>query len=355
MPEPIVAASVGITERVPVSTGTRRIPSLKFRGKAVLSVSVGWERGDRMNDIAASARRTTRFRRLVEAPEALLLPGVHDALTARIAEKLGFQAITAGGYAASATLLGRPDTSQLSQTEMAYFYARLCDAVDIPVFGDGDTGFGSMTNAARTVRLYERAGLGGMFLEDQVYPKRCGHMAGKDVVPVEDMLAKLKAGLDARVDPDFVIMARTDALAVNGIDDAIERMALYREAGADLLFVEAPRSLADMRRICDELDGPCLANMIEGGLTPTLTVDELQEIGFAVVTYPVGSTYAMAKAVEAYLSELKLAGTSKGFEDRMMAFDDFNAAIGLGALRARESAYQDQAQELTAKKRGENG
>ena len=295
-------------------------------------------------------RRTTRFRQLVESDDILLLPGVHDALSARIAEQAGFQAITAGGYAASATLLGRPDTSQLSQTEMADFYWRLCDAVDIPVVGDGDTGFGNITNAARTVRLYERAGLTGFFIEDQVYPKRCGHMAGKAVVPVEEMLGKLKAALDARVDSDLVIMARTDALAVNGIDDALERMALYREAGADLLFVEAPRSVEDMHRICRELDGPCLANMIEGGLTPCLPLAELASIGFAVATYPVGATYAVANTMRAYMHHLFDTGATVGFKGGMMNFDDFNDAIGLGAQRANEASYQEAANRLVARK-----
>jgi len=157
-------------------------------------------------------KRTTRFRQLILAPEIAIMPGVQDALTARIAADEGFQVITCGGYASTASLLGQPDTSQLTMSEMADHYERICDAVPVPVFGDGDTGFGNMTNTARTVRCYERSGLAGMFIEDQVFPKRCGHMAGKQVVPVEEMVSKLKAALDTRVDGDFVIMARTDAL-----------------------------------------------------------------------------------------------------------------------------------------------
>ena len=295
-------------------------------------------------------RRTTAFRRLIEAPEILLLPGVHDALSARIAEQAGFSAITCGGYSASATLLGAPDTSQLSLTEMADHYARLCDAVALPVFGDGDTGFGNATNAARTVRHYERAGLAGMFIEDQVFPKRCGHMAGKDVIPATEMAGKLKAALDARSDPDFVIMARTDAIAVTGLDDALERMALYREIGVDLLFVEAPRSVAEMRRICRELDGPCLANMIDGGQTPVLPLEELSEIGFAVATYPVAATYVVAKAMQDFMAHLASTGTTRGTEDAMLTFDAFNRIVGLEALREREEAYQQLAAKA-AKKR----
>jgi len=276
------------------------------------------------------------------------MPGVHDALSARIAEQVGFQVITCGGYSATATLLGRPDTSQLSMTELADHYARLCDAVAIPVFGDGDTGFGNVTNVARTVRAYERAGLAGMFIEDQVFPKRCGHMAGKDVVPAEEMVAKLKAALDSRVDPDFVIMARTDALAVNGIDDAIERMALYREVGADLLFVEAPETVEQMRRICAELDGPCLANNIEAGASPVLPAAQLQEIGYAVMTHPVAATYTMAKAVRELMETLLRDGTTDAVRDRMVDFAEFNEIVGLGDLRRREQDYLEFARTKTS-------
>jgi methylisocitrate lyase len=268
-------------------------------------------------------KRTTRFRQLIEAPEIAIMPGVHDALTARIAEQAGFQVITCGGYSATATLLGQPDTSQLSMTEMADHYARLCDAVSIPVFGDGDTG------------------LAGMFIEDQVFPKRCGHMAGKDVVPREEMVGKVKAALDARHDPDFVIMARTDSLAVNGIDDAIERMALYREIGADLLFVEAPETNEQMRRICSELDGPCLANNIEAGTSPVLPADELQEIGYALMTHPVAATYTVAKAIRELMEALLRDGTTAAVRDRMAEFDEFSEIVGLDRLREREQNYLD--------------
>jgi methylisocitrate lyase len=273
---------------------------------------------------------------LVEAPEILVMPGVHDALGARIAERAGFAALTCGGYSATAGLIGEPDTSQLTATELADHYARLCDAVAIPVFGDGDTGFGSVTNVRRTVRAYERAGLAGMFIEDQTFPKRCGHMAGKSVISVAEMLAKLKTALDTRNDPDFVIMARTDALAVNGIEDALERAVLFREAGADLLFVEAPRSAEQMRRICRTVAAPCLANNIDGGLTPVLSAVELQEIGYAVTTNALMPTYVYAKAMQELYAHFKVAGTTKGFEARMLAFDEFNALVGLAELRERE-------------------
>ncbi|MCC7048281.1 MAG: isocitrate lyase/PEP mutase family protein [Alphaproteobacteria bacterium] len=299
-------------------------------------------------------RRTTRFRRLIEAKEILVLPGAHDALSARLIEQAGFAAITAGGYSATATLLGQPDTGQLSVTEMADFYARLCDSVALPLFADADTGYGNVTNVARTVRSYERAGVAGLFIEDQVAPKRCGHMAGKAVIPAEEMVGKVKAALDARVDPDLVIMARTDALTVTGLDDAIDRAQLYREAGADLIFVESPRSVAEMRRICTEIDAPLLANNVEAGLSPILPAAELQKIGYAAVVYPVAATYAVARAVSELMATLKRDGTTAAYRRRMATFDEFNAMVGLPELRRSEAEKQDFAHALMQRARGDN-
>lgn len=293
-------------------------------------------------------KRTTRFKQLVLAPEILLLPGVQDALTARIAVDAGFSAITCGGYATTATLLGAPDTSQLGMTEMADHYARICDAVDVPVFADADTGFGNVTNVRRTVRAYERAGVAGFFIEDQVFPKRCGHMPGKAVVPVEEMVAKLKAALDARQDPDLMIMARTDALAVNGLDDAIERGRLYREIGADMVFVEAPTSVDQMRRICAEIDAPCMANNVEGGSTPILPAAELQAIGYAVSVFPCATTYTITHAVGRLMRTLMETGTTDGARDGMLDFEGFNRFIGLPEQRRREADLQDFARAKTA-------
>ncbi|MGQ0676110.1 MAG: isocitrate lyase/PEP mutase family protein [Rhodospirillales bacterium] len=305
-------------------------------------------------------RRTTRFRRLVEAKEILVLPGAYDALTARIVEQAGFKAVSAGGYTATASLLGQPDTGQLGMSEMADFYARMCDATSLPVFADADTGYGNVTNVARTVRAYERAGVAGLFIEDQVAPKRCGHMAGKAVIPPVEMAAKIKAALDARRDPDLVIMARTDALAVNGIDDAIARGQLYREAGADMIFVEAPRSVAEMRRICREIDAPAMANNIEGGLTPFLPAAELEKIGYAMVAFVLGITFSIARAAAELMATLKRDGTTAAFRRRMMSFDAFNALVGLKELRQREAEKQDFAAALmerigTGSKRAASG
>lgn len=285
-------------------------------------------------------RRTTRFRRLMEAPEILVLPGVHDALSLRIAEQAGFKAVAAGGYAATASLLGAPDVGQLTMTEMADMYARLADRSTLPIFADADTGHGNTSNVARTVRAFERAGVAALFLEDQVSPKRCGHMEGKAVVPPVEMVAKLKAALDARVDADLVICARTDARAVEGLDAAIERAELYREAGADLMFVEAPRSVEELRRVCSEIAGPCLANCIEGGRTPALPAPELEEMGFAAVAWPVSATYAVARALQEVYAALAAEGTTEAVEDRLLDFEEFNELIGLAELRAAEAAHE---------------
>ena len=294
-------------------------------------------------------KRTTRFKNLIHDSRILSLPGIHDPLTARIAQQIGFEAITCGGYSISASMLGAPDVSVLSVSEMADHYARVCDAVDLPVFGDGDTGFGNITNTARTVRSYERSGLAGMFIEDQVFPKRCGHMTGKDVAPIEEMVGKLKCALDAREDPDFVIMARTDANAVYGIDIAIERAQIYREVGADLIFVEAPININEMQRICDEVDGPCLANNIEGGASPVLPADKLQDIGYAVFTNPVALTHAVAHMAFDILGALKRDGTTQAVADRIMDFEAFHEVVGLKEIRDGERSYQDFAENITSK------
>jgi carboxyvinyl-carboxyphosphonate phosphorylmutase len=284
-------------------------------------------------------KKTTLLKKSILAPEILVMPGAHDVLSARIIEKSGFNAFFVGGYAVSATLLGKPDISLLTLTEMAGQAARLNDATDIPFLIDADTGYGGVLNVARTVREMERAGAAGLFIEDQVFPKRCGHMDGKQVIAPEDMIAKIKAAMDARSDPDFIIMARTDALAVYGIQEAIDRGTLYREAGADAIFVEAPMSRDDMSRINREIDAPTAANMVEGGKTPFLRAKELETLGFNMVLFPVSATYALAKAVEDIMVELKQTGTTKGLANRMWQFGDFYRFIDVEAFRAKERTY----------------
>jgi carboxyvinyl-carboxyphosphonate phosphorylmutase len=284
-------------------------------------------------------KKTTLLKKSILAPEILVMPGAHDVLSARIIEKSGFNAFFVGGYAVSATLLGKPDISLLTLTEMAGQAARLNDATDIPFLIDADTGYGGVLNVARTVREMERAGAAGLFIEDQVFPKRCGHMDGKQVIAPEDMIAKIKAAMDARSDPDFIIMARTDALAVYGIQEAIDRGTLYREAGADAIFVEAPMSRDDMSRINREIDAPTVANMVEGGKSPFLCAKELETLGFNMVLFPVSATYALAKAVEDIMAELKQTGTTEGVANRMWQFGDFYRFIDVEAFRAKERTY----------------
>jgi carboxyvinyl-carboxyphosphonate phosphorylmutase len=284
-------------------------------------------------------RKTTLFKKLVLDEEILVLPGAYDALSAKIIEQAGFKAVTLGGYPASASLLAKPDVSLLTLTEMVDHLRHMVEAVDIPVFGDGDTGHGNVTNVARTIRLFENSGVAGLFIEDQVFPKRCGHMEGKQVVLVEEMCAKIKAAVDARMDQDLMIMARTDALAVHGLDAAIERGNRYKEAGADIIFVEAPPSVEDMRRVCREIKAPMLANMVEGGKTPIITTKELQDIGYSVATFPLSTLYAAAHGVRSAMETLFKTGSTSGYMDKMLNFTDFNNLVGLEKLRAKEAHY----------------
>ena len=292
-------------------------------------------------------KKTTRFRRLLDSPEILVLPGAHDALTAKIISQCGFDAYVAGGYSATAGLLGAPDISQLSMTEMAEFYARLCDASPLPLLADADTGYGGPANVVRTVRAYERAGVAALFIEDQVFPKRCGHMEGKRVVQQSEWLEKIKAALDTRLDQDLVVMARTDALAVDGIDEALERAHLALDSGADLVFVEAPTDIDQMRRICSELDGLTLANNVEGGKTPFLSVQELEDIGYAAVAFPVSATYVIVKAVRELMAALAKEGTTLGIAGQMVSFEEFNRVVGLEDIRFRETEWAKFAKSIT--------
>lgn len=284
-------------------------------------------------------KKTTLFKNLVLDDEILVLPGAYDALSAKIVEQVGFKAVTLGGYPASASLLAKPDVSLLTLTEMVNQARYIAESVDIPLFVDGDTGHGNVTNVERTVRLFENAGVAGLFIEDQVFPKRCGHMEGKQVIATEEMVTKIKAAVDARVDDDLMLMARTDSLAVYGIDEAIERGNRFAEAGADIIFIEAPPSVEDMRRICREVKAPMTANMVEGGKTPILTAEELQDIGYRIATFPLSTLYAAAWGVRAAMRELYTKGTTSGTMGRMVTFSEFNALVGLDKVREKESYY----------------
>ncbi len=284
-------------------------------------------------------RKTTLFKKYIQDEEILIMPGAHDALCAKIAQSVGHKAVTVGGYSSSASLLGQPDISLLTLTEMTDCYRRIADSIDIPLFADGDTGHGGLLNVRRTVKEIEKTGVAGMFIEDQVFPKRCGHMLGKQVIPSEEMEAKLRAAVDARQDDDFIIMARTDALAVEGLEYAIERGNLYREAGADIIFVEAPGTFEEMQAITTQVKAPTMANNIEGGRSPLLSAKELQDIGYSVVVFPVAATYAIAQIISELMKEIKETGSTQNFVQKMIPFEDFNRLIGLDILRDLEKSY----------------
>lgn len=288
----------------------------------------------------------TQLRALIDSPEIAVLPGAHDTLSALIAQTSGAQAVAAGGYSATATLLGRPDSSQLSLTELGDFYARMADRIDIPILADGDTGFGNVTNVARTVKVLERSGVGGFFIEDQVFPKRCGHMAGKAIVGVEDMAGKLKAALDARTDESVMIMARTDAIATDGLQEALDRMALYREIGVDIQFVEAPTDLDQLRRIPAELEGPCMVNLIDGGATPLLSAAEFQAMGYAACAMPVAATHVIVKALQAFYGDLLKNGDLREAMHHGVGFAAYTELVGLSEQRETEQVYLDQARKF---------
>jgi 2-methylisocitrate lyase-like PEP mutase family enzyme len=288
------------------------------------------------------SERTTRLRRLLTDPKILVAPGAYDGTGARLAQALGFQALYLSGFATAASLLGRPDVGYLTMTQMVERVAELSDVVDLPLIADADTGYGNALNVRHTVRHYEKAGAAAMHIEDQTFPKRCGHMLGRDVIPRDEMVQKIKAAVDARTDPDFVIIARTDARTSLGLDEAIDRGAAYHEAGADMLFIESPETEEEMRRVCDAFRGvvPVLSNQVEGGRTPTPGVRRLEEMGYALAIFPVGTAFAAAKGMHDYLEVLARDGDTTGARQGMFMFGEFNKLIGLDEHTELENRYR---------------
>lgn len=281
--------------------------------------------------------RATKLRSLLTSGRPIVAPGVTDAFTARIIEEIGFEVLYLTGAGVTNTLLGLPDLGIITLPELVERARRISDAVAVPVFADCDTGFGGVHNVRRTVREYERAGLAGLHIEDQVFPKRCGHFEGKAVVPIDDMLYRLQAALDGRTDPDFLIIARTDARAVEGLDAALRRAKAYRDLGADALFVEAPTTLEELRRIGDELRGtPLIANMVENGKTPLVPADELGRMGFSLIIYANAALRLSAQAVRQGMQVLRDAGTTASVMDKMISFDERQRIVGLAAADAYE-------------------
>jgi 2-methylisocitrate lyase-like PEP mutase family enzyme len=262
------------------------------------------------------------LRRLLKPGAGVILPGASNALAARIIESCGFPAVYMTGAGVANTYFGGPDMGLVSVTEMATHVATIRDAVNVPIVADGDTGFGNALNLIRTVQLYERAGASAIQLEDQVFPKRCGHFENKAVVSKDEMVQKIKAAVDSRHDSDFMILARTDARAIEGFDAAVERMNAYQEAGADLLFIEAPKSVDELRRIPKAVPGAHIANIVYGGKTPMLPDRELGEMGFAGILYANAALQAAMLAMKRTLTHLRTAGSLLGAEDQLVHFDE---------------------------------
>ncbi|MBI4579601.1 MAG: isocitrate lyase/PEP mutase family protein [Planctomycetes bacterium] len=287
-------------------------------------------------------KATTQLKHMLAERKALVVPGCHDALSARLVEKAGFRAIQASGFGIAASLLGRPDVGLATLTEMVDQTRRMVDAVTIPVMADGDTGNGNAINVIRTVRDYENAGCAGINLEDQVFPKRCGHMEGKELVSTEEMVLKIQAAVHARRDADFVINARTDAIAVEGIDEAIRRANAYTDAGADLIFMEAPTSVDMIKRCVNEVKAPLSINLfdaIEGGKTPLIAIEELRKMGVARVSIPVGLIFAAAKGMMNYLGAIAGDRLARDRCDLAVSFDEFKEIVGLNEIRDLEKRY----------------
>jgi len=262
--------------------------------------------------------------------------GVHDVFTARLAERSGLETLFLGGFGVSASLLGLPDVGLLTLTEMADAVRRTCSRVRVPVVADGDTGHGGLPNVARTVREFEQAGAAGVLLEDQVMPKRCGHFEGKQVIAAEEMTRKLQTALAARRDPDFVVIARTDARGVMDLDEAIRRANLYAAAGADVCFIEAPRTAAELQRIPREVTAPVLANMLTGGVTPVLSAGELEALGYKVVVCPVGTLLATGAAVTRLIQSFLETGRVDRSDGPLMSFEEVKNLLGLDEVLGPE-------------------
>jgi methylisocitrate lyase len=284
------------------------------------------------------SRRSLR-EQLENKNKIMVLPGVFDALSARIAEQVGFEAMFQTGYGSSAALLGMPDFGFLNASETVDNARRIIRAVSVPVLVDADTGYGNPLNVWRIVRDLENLGAAGIFLEDQIWPKRCGHMAGKDVISKDDYIPKLKAALEARRSKDFVIVARTDARAPIGLGEAIERGKAYRKAGADVIFVEAPTSIQELKKVADEIDAPLVANMIEDGVTPNLPASELLKLGYRVAVFPLSGLYSATYAMREVFEELKKTGATKQTRKMMVTFKDFNRFIDLQKYTDLEKRY----------------
>ena len=277
---------------------------------------------------------------LQDKSKPLIIPGVYDAIGAKIVEKVGFDAMFQTGYGTSATLFGMPDYGFIGSTETVDNARRICRAVSVPVIVDADTGYGNALSVWKLVRELEAAGASGIFLEDQRWPKRCGHMQGKEVVTKEEYTEKLQAALDARSDKNFIIVARTDARATEGLENAIERGLYYKKIGADVIFVEAPKTIQEMKKIGSSIHAPLVANMIEGGATPLSSEAKLFKMGFKIILYPLSVLFSNTYATLQILKELKRSGTTRKLNKKLVNFDQFNDLVELKKYRKLEKQYK---------------
>ena len=286
-------------------------------------------------------RVTRRLRELLAGPDLVVAPGAYDALSARLIAQAGFSAVYMTGFGTAASVLGQPDVGLLTMNEMVDRASALATVSgDLPLIADADTGYGNPINVRRTIHEYERAGVAGLHIEDQVWPKKCGHMEGKQVISMDEMVQKIRAAVDARQDPDFVIIARTDANAVNGLEDALLRGQAYREAGADVIFIEAPRSMAELQTIKQTFpDVPLLFNWAESGKTPLLSLDEIRTLGYKLVIFPVSLLFAATYAMLELLEVLKRGETSSPFAESMVTFSQFTQHVGLPEIQELERHY----------------
>ena len=277
---------------------------------------------------------------LSDKSKPLVIPGVYDAVGAKIVEKVGFEAMFQTGYGTSATLLGMPDYGFIGSTETIDNARRICHAVSVPVIVDADTGYGNALSVNKLVHELETAGASGIFLEDQKWPKRCGHMKGKEVIPKDEYAEKLQAALDARSNKDFIIVARTDARATEGLDKAIERGLFYKKIGADAIFIEAPKTIQEMQKIGNSINAPLVANMIEGGATPISSKSKLHSIGFKIILYPLSVLFSNTFATFQTLKELKRFGITKKSKKKIVNFDQFNEIVELSKYTKLEKLYK---------------
>ena len=284
-------------------------------------------------------RATTLLRQMLDSPGIIVAPGAYDGISARLIERQGFKAVYMTGAGTAASALGQPDSGLTTLTEMTTHAAHISGCVALPVIADADTGYGNALNVIRTVREYERAGVAAIHLEDQVSPKKCGHIAGKAVIPAKEFAEKIRAASENRTDPDFVIIARTDARAVNGLDDAIERARMYREAGADVIFVEAPTTREEVERIAREVKAPLLSNQVPGGRTPALTVSELEKLGYKIVIFPTVGFMAATLAIEKALEDLKRTGTDWHEGEPVLSPLEIFQRVGIDAWLDLERKY----------------